>query len=65
MRTDDDLPVHSFPSLLKDLATLTLNTVTTARDATFTMLARPTKLQAKAFGLLGLGAKELSVGKGA
>ena len=62
-RTDDDLPVHSFQSLLKDLATLTLNTVTTAKDATFTMLARPTRLQAKAFDLLGLGAKELSVGR--
>jgi transposase len=62
-RTDDDLPVHSFQSLLKDLATLTLNTVTTAKDATFTMLARPTKLQAKAFDLLELGAKELSVGR--
>jgi transposase len=62
-RTDDDLPVHSFQSLLKDLATLTLNTVTTAKGATFTMLTIPTKLQAKAFELLGLGAKELSVGR--
>jgi transposase len=62
-RTDDDLPVHSFQSLLKDLATLTLNTVTTAKDATFTMLTRPTKLQARAFDLLDLGAKELSVGR--
>ena len=34
------------------------------KDATFTMLAKPTKLQAKAFDLLGLGAKELSVGRG-
>lgn len=62
-RTDDDLPVHSFQSLLKDLATLTLNTVTTAKDATFTMLSTPTIIQTKAFELLGLGAKDLNVGR--
>jgi transposase len=62
-RTDDDLPVHSFQSLLKDLATLTLNMVTTAMGGTFTMLSGPTKLQAKAFDLLELSAKELAVGR--
>ncbi|MFZ4616743.1 MAG: hypothetical protein ACOYM2_11195, partial [Rectinemataceae bacterium] len=48
-RTDDNLPVHSFQSLLKDLATLTLNTMTTVKDATFTMLATPTRFQTMAF----------------
>jgi len=63
-RTEDDLPIHSFQTLLKDLATLALNTVTTDKGGTFTMLTSPTKLQAKAFDLLGLGAKELTVGRG-
>ena len=62
-RTDDDLPVHSFQSLLKDLATLTLNTVTTTMGGTFTMLSSPTRLQAKAFDLLGFSAKDLAVGR--
>lgn len=64
MRTDEDLPVHSFQTLLRDLATLTLNTVTTHKGGTFSMLSRPTRLQAKAFDLLGLGAKDLNVGRG-
>lgn len=57
-RTDDGLPVHSFQSLLADLATLTRNTVATALapDHPFTLTARPTPIQQKAFDLLGLPA---------
>jgi hypothetical protein len=55
-RTEDDLPVHSFRTLIKDLATLTRNTVSTALnpDATFEILAQPTAVQQRAFDLLGL-----------
>jgi len=64
LRTEEGLPVHSFQTLLRDLATLTLNTVTTPKGGTFSMISSSTKLQAKAFELLGLGARELSVGRG-
>jgi len=40
-RTDDDMPVHSFRSLLADLATLTRNTVRFGRDHTTEILATP------------------------
>jgi Transposase DDE domain len=55
-RTEDGLPVHSFRSLLADLATLTRNTLVTAIDpeGAFTLTARPTPLQQKAHALLGL-----------
>jgi hypothetical protein len=55
-RTADGLPVHSFQTLLADLATLTRNTLATAiaPDEPFTITARPTPLQSKAFDLLGL-----------
>ena len=55
-RTEDGLPVHSFRTLLADLATLTRNTVVTASDPgrCFTLSARPTALQQKALDLLGL-----------
>jgi len=48
--------VHSFSSLLADLATLARNTVTTAINPhrPFTLLTRPTPIQQKAFDLLGL-----------
>jgi hypothetical protein len=48
--------VHSFQSLLADLATLTRNTVVTAiaPDRPFTVLTRPTLVQQKAFDLLGI-----------
>ncbi len=55
--TDDGLPVHSFRSLIADLATLTRNTVRFAKGNTFTMLATPTPVQDRAFALLGLSAK--------
>jgi hypothetical protein len=51
-RTDDGLPVHSFRSLLADLATLTRNTVRFGRDHTTTLLATPTEIQRRAFQLL-------------
>ena len=55
-RTEDGLPVHSFQTLLADLATLTRNTVATAiaPDDPFTITARPTPIQKKAFELLGV-----------
>jgi hypothetical protein len=52
--TADGLPVHSFRSLLADLATLTRNTVRFGRDHTIELLARPTPVQRRAFELLGL-----------
>ena len=55
-RTDDGLPVMGFRDLLRQLATLTLNTVALPLrgDRTFTLTARPTALQQKAFDLLGI-----------
>jgi hypothetical protein len=55
-RTEDGLPVHSFRTLLDDLATLTRNTLVTAiaPSRPFTLTARPTPLQQKAHDLLGL-----------
>ena len=55
-RTEDGLPVHSFQTLLADLATLTRNTVATAiaPDDPFTITVRPTPIQKKAFELLGV-----------
>jgi hypothetical protein len=53
-RTEDGLPVHSFRTLLKDLATLTRNRVRIADGARFDQLARPTPLQQRALDLLGV-----------
>jgi hypothetical protein len=55
-RTEDGLPVHSFRTLLADLATLTRNTLVTAVDPERSLIlsARPTALQQKALDLLGL-----------
>jgi transposase len=54
--TEDGLPVHSFHSLLADLATLARNTITTAIAPHYplTVLTRPTPVQQKAFHLLGV-----------
>ena len=54
--TDDGLAVHSFASLLADLATLTRNEVVTAAapDIVLTLYARPTAIQQKAFDLLAI-----------
>src|SRR6202045_293976 len=55
-RTEDGLPVHSFRTLLDDLATLTRNTLVTAiaPEQPFTLIARPTPVQQRARDLLGL-----------
>jgi hypothetical protein len=53
-RTDDGLPVHSFRSLLADLATLTRNTVRFGRSHTMTVLATPNETQRRALQLLDL-----------
>jgi hypothetical protein len=55
-RTEDGLPVHSFRTLLADLATLTRNTLVSAiaPERPFTLTTRPTPLQQKAHHLLGL-----------
>jgi transposase len=54
--TPDGLPVHSFQTLLADLATLARNTLVTALapDHPITVLTRPTSVQQKAFDLLGV-----------
>jgi transposase len=54
--TPDGLPVHSFRSLLADLATLARNTITTAIApfSPLTVLTRPTPIQQKAFDLLAV-----------
>jgi hypothetical protein len=54
-------PVHSFQSLLRDLAICTLNEVTTPLNEayTFTLVATPTPVQAKAFALLGVDPAKL------
>ena len=54
--TPDGLPVHSFQSLLADLATLVRNTVTTANvnSHEFILLTTPTAIQHKALDLLGI-----------
>jgi len=55
-RAEDGLPLHSFRTLLKDLATLTYNITHTALnpEAKITLTTRPTPIQEKAFKLLGL-----------
>jgi hypothetical protein len=55
-RTDDELPVHSFASLLGDLATICLNTIAPADPAVpgFRLITTPTPLQRRAFDLLGV-----------
>jgi transposase len=54
--TPDGLPVHSFRTLLADLATMARNTITTAINPLhpLTVATRPTPIQQKAFDLLGV-----------
>jgi hypothetical protein len=54
--TPDGLPVHSFQTLLADLATIAQNTIVTAITPRYplTMVTRPPPTQHKAFQLLGL-----------
>jgi Transposase DDE domain len=58
--TEDGLPVHSFRSLLADLATVARNTIITAitPDHPLTVMTRPTPIQHKAFDLLGVGCSQ-------
>jgi hypothetical protein len=53
---DDGLPLHSFRTLLQDLATLAYNVTSTALNpnAKIVITTRPTPLQQKTFSLLGL-----------
>jgi hypothetical protein len=53
-QTDQGLPVHSFRSLLCDLATLTRNTVRFGRAPIFPLLATPTEVQRRALDLLAI-----------
>jgi len=54
-RTTDNTPVHSFTSLLADLATICANHIQPADDIpAFTMTTTPTPLQQRAFQLLDL-----------
>jgi len=55
-RTPSDLPVHSFTSLLRDLATICLNQIQPADPALpgFRIVTTPTPLQRQALDLLGV-----------
>lgn len=57
--TPDGLKVHSFQTLLPDLATIAKNTIqpTDKAMAAFEMLTQPTALQQRAFDLLGVSLK--------
>jgi hypothetical protein len=57
--TDDGLPVHSFRSLLADLATVTRNVMAMdgAPEASFVLYPQLTPVQDRAFQLLDLGVK--------
>jgi transposase len=53
--THDGTPVHSFQTLLKDLATITKNHIqpNIPNSPTFTQITQPTRTQSKAIDLLG------------
>jgi hypothetical protein len=55
-RTPGNLPVHSFDGLLRDLATICLNTIQPADPAVpgFRLVTTPTPLQRQALELLGI-----------
>ena len=54
-RAAEDYPVHSFTSLLADLATICANQIQPADDMpAFTKITSPTPLQRRAFELLGI-----------
>src|SRR6516164_5170858 len=54
--TPEGGPVHSFQSLLRDLATCTLNWMTTTLNQaySFPLVTTPTSVQSRAFALLGV-----------
>jgi len=53
-QSEDGEPLHSFRTLLADLATLTRNTVRFGDNLPMTVLSRPTAIQQRAFDLLGI-----------
>ena len=55
-KTTDGSPVHSFRTLLQDLATIASNQlrVRNAKEECFTMVTTPTPIQHRAFELLGV-----------
>ena len=53
-KTEDGQPVHSFRTLIADLATLTRNAVRFGDNLPMTVLSRPTPLQQRAFDLLAV-----------
>jgi hypothetical protein len=53
-KSDDGEPLHSFGTLLGELATLTRNTIVFATGARITKIAVPTPLQRRAFDLIGV-----------
>ncbi|MGA7265275.1 MAG: hypothetical protein WBX30_30940 [Stellaceae bacterium] len=50
----EPLPVHSFHTLMSDLATLTRNVVRLGRDRLIAIFATPTPTQRRALDLLGV-----------
>ena len=58
--TPEGTPVHSFQTLLADLATVARNTVTTAITPNYplTIVTRLTTIQHKAFQLLGVNCSQ-------
>jgi hypothetical protein len=62
-RTQDDLPVHSFQTLLRDLATIVNNRVQPKNAATpaFDIITTPTALQQRALDVLRVPLKPLGV----
>ena len=56
-RTPDNLPVHSFQTLLDDLATIVKNTISTtigSKSFIFEKITQPTPIQQRAIDLLGI-----------
>ena len=54
-RTENGEPVHSFQSLMRDLATICANKVQpNTSDLAFTVITTPTTLQHRALDLLGV-----------
>jgi hypothetical protein len=52
--TDDGQPVHSFRTVLADLATIARNVVSFGNTGEMTVITRPTKIQQRALDLLGI-----------
>ncbi|WP_424096940.1 IS1634 family transposase [Moorena producens] len=56
-KTSENLPVHSFSTLMADLGTITLNTITAKLEGnslTFSKVTQPTQVQQKALDLLNV-----------